>query len=87
LLETTARVLSATLGLLALYAKEQDVSLEQIREVLSDNRDPVLAVLFHHPNQCLCLIYQVMEDMGSLGKVLACFHEGASMFRECRNIR
>jgi len=60
--ETTAQVLSATLGLLALYPEEQDVALEQIRHVLSDNREPII------------------EDVANLGKVLACFQEGARMF-------
>ena len=46
MVETTAVVLSATLGLLALYPKEQDDVLQQIRQVLSDNRDPVFNMLF-----------------------------------------
>lgn len=40
--ETTAHTISATLALLALHPEEQEKAVEEIRDVLSDGREPVL---------------------------------------------
>ena len=46
--ETTARVMTITLALLALHPQEQDIAVEEIRRVLIDGRDPVLKGSLYH---------------------------------------
>ena len=46
--ETTARMITITLALLALHPQEQDIAVEEIRRVLVNGRDPVLNDLLYH---------------------------------------
>lgn len=81
--ESTAHVLSATLGFLSLDDDLQQEIYDQIISVVGHGRDPVGIFPF-------CVLHffdlnylQTFEDYNALDKVLNAFFEALRMFRTC----